>query len=225
MGLSPTQQAEPKRNKLDVAAITLAVLALIIAFTPVGSFLAWIPAGTAIALGIIRLSRRSRKTLPIISIATAAFAWLVGFIVAITVLAGIGSQSVATAPSVTVTTRPTASATPSPTVSPVPSPTPTPTPTPSVAPPVGLLNPVQTEPIEAPRVDAPTVGEPAVEEPVVEEPVVEEPAVDEPEEPAQDAYYANCKDAKAAGAAPLYQGEPGYRSGLDRDGDGVACET
>jgi hypothetical protein len=38
-------------------------------------------------------------------------------------------------------------------------------------------------------------------------------------------YYANCTAAKAAGAAPLYRGEPGYRAGLDRDNDGVACET
>jgi hypothetical protein len=38
------------------------------------------------------------------------------------------------------------------------------------------------------------------------------------------AYYGSCSDARAAGAAPLYVGEPGYRSGLDRDGDGVACE-
>lgn len=37
-------------------------------------------------------------------------------------------------------------------------------------------------------------------------------------------YYANCKEAKAAGAAPLYEGQPGYRPGLDRDRDGVACE-
>jgi type IV secretory pathway VirB10-like protein len=37
-------------------------------------------------------------------------------------------------------------------------------------------------------------------------------------------YYANCKAARAAGAAPLYKGEPGYSSKLDRDGDGVACE-
>lgn len=35
---------------------------------------------------------------------------------------------------------------------------------------------------------------------------------------------ANCSEARAAGAAPLHRGEPGYRSGLDRDGDGVACE-
>src|SRR5262249_45892047 len=37
-------------------------------------------------------------------------------------------------------------------------------------------------------------------------------------------YYPNCDAARAAGVAPLYRGEPGYRSGLDRDGDGVACE-
>ena len=38
-------------------------------------------------------------------------------------------------------------------------------------------------------------------------------------------YYANCKSAKSAGAAPLYAGQPGYRPGLDRDGDGIACES
>lgn len=37
-------------------------------------------------------------------------------------------------------------------------------------------------------------------------------------------YYANCAAARAAGVTPLSVGEPGYRSGLDRDGDGVACE-
>jgi Excalibur calcium-binding domain len=38
-------------------------------------------------------------------------------------------------------------------------------------------------------------------------------------------YYPNCKAACAAGVAPIYQGQPGYRSGLDRDGDGIACEV
>ncbi|GAB3270350.1 hypothetical protein GCM10027449_05330 [Sinomonas notoginsengisoli] len=37
-------------------------------------------------------------------------------------------------------------------------------------------------------------------------------------------YFASCADAKAAGAAPLYAGQPGYRLALDRDRDGVACE-
>jgi endonuclease YncB( thermonuclease family) len=42
--------------------------------------------------------------------------------------------------------------------------------------------------------------------------------------PDNSAYYANCAAARAAGAAPLHLGDPGYRKGLDRDGDGVACE-
>lgn len=37
-------------------------------------------------------------------------------------------------------------------------------------------------------------------------------------------YYRNCSAARAAGAAPIYFGEPGYRPALDRDRDGVACE-
>ena len=41
----------------------------------------------------------------------------------------------------------------------------------------------------------------------------------------QKEYYASCKEAKAAGVAPLYKGDPGYRPELDRDGDGIACET
>ena len=42
--------------------------------------------------------------------------------------------------------------------------------------------------------------------------------------PQQDVYYQNCAAARAAGVAPIYQGQPGYRSQLDRDHDGVACE-
>lgn len=37
-------------------------------------------------------------------------------------------------------------------------------------------------------------------------------------------YYPNCDAVRAAGKAPLYRGQPGYGSHLDRDGDGVACE-
>lgn len=42
--------------------------------------------------------------------------------------------------------------------------------------------------------------------------------------PQPTAYYANCAAVRAAGAAPLYSGSPGYSRSLDRDGDGVACE-
>ncbi|NKQ53452.1 hypothetical protein HFP15_11230 [Amycolatopsis sp. K13G38] len=37
-------------------------------------------------------------------------------------------------------------------------------------------------------------------------------------------YFKNCAEAKAAGAAPLHRGDPGYRPQLDRDHDGTACE-
>lgn len=37
-------------------------------------------------------------------------------------------------------------------------------------------------------------------------------------------YYANCTAARAAGAAPVYAGTPGYGKHLDRDGDGIGCD-
>ena len=37
-------------------------------------------------------------------------------------------------------------------------------------------------------------------------------------------YFANCTDARSAGAAPILRTQTGYRTALDRDRDGVACE-
>jgi Excalibur calcium-binding domain len=37
-------------------------------------------------------------------------------------------------------------------------------------------------------------------------------------------YYPDCAIARAAGAAPIHIGEPGYRPELDADSDGIACE-
>lgn len=42
--------------------------------------------------------------------------------------------------------------------------------------------------------------------------------------PSAGTYYPNCSAARAAGAAPVLLGEPGYSRRLDRDGDGRACE-
>ncbi|MFJ2741630.1 excalibur calcium-binding domain-containing protein [Streptomyces sp. NPDC087440] len=36
--------------------------------------------------------------------------------------------------------------------------------------------------------------------------------------------YKNCAAVRAAGAAPIRKGQPGFGAHLDRDGDGVACE-
>lgn len=36
--------------------------------------------------------------------------------------------------------------------------------------------------------------------------------------------FRNCDAARAAGAAPVHRGDPGYGAHLDRDNDGVGCE-
>lgn len=36
--------------------------------------------------------------------------------------------------------------------------------------------------------------------------------------------FPNCAAARAAGAAPVRRGQPGYGPHLDRDNDGVGCE-
>ncbi|MEV6242514.1 excalibur calcium-binding domain-containing protein [Lentzea sp. NPDC051838] len=41
----------------------------------------------------------------------------------------------------------------------------------------------------------------------------------------QPVFYATCDDARRAGAAPLYWGQPGYRVELDDNRNGIACES
>mgnify|MGYP001182299696 CR=1 FL=1 len=36
--------------------------------------------------------------------------------------------------------------------------------------------------------------------------------------------FRNCAAARAAGAAPVHAGDPGYGEHLDGDGDGIGCE-
>ena len=82
---------------------------------------------------------------------------------------------------------------------PAPPPTTAPAPPPTTAP----APPPTTAPAAPPAAAAPAPAQPAT------------PAV----------YYPNCDAAKAAGAAPLHIGDPGYSTKLDRDRDGVACES
>jgi hypothetical protein len=37
-------------------------------------------------------------------------------------------------------------------------------------------------------------------------------------------FYSGCNEVRAAGLAPLYRGQPGYRPEMDGDDDGIACE-
>ena len=58
-------------------------------------------------------------------------------------------------------------------------------------------------------------------------PQIAESAMQTPEERAAieaSVYYPGCNPVRAAGKAPLYAGQPGYREGMDGDGDGIACE-
>jgi len=50
------------------------------------------------------------------------------------------------------------------------------------------------------------------------------PIAREPRPAAVSGGFRNCAAARAAGAAPVRRGEPGYGPHLDRDGDGIACE-
>jgi len=53
------------------------------------------------------------------------------------------------------------------------------------------------------------------------------PAATAPAAPASTAPagpFPDCTAARAAGAAPLHSGDPGWNAALDRDGDGTACE-
>lgn len=42
--------------------------------------------------------------------------------------------------------------------------------------------------------------------------------------PLSGTFYASCAAVRAAGKAPLRLGAPGYRTGLDSNGNGVACD-
>ncbi|MGG3624545.1 excalibur calcium-binding domain-containing protein [Bacillus gobiensis] len=53
----------------------------------------------------------------------------------------------------------------------------------------------------------------------------EETRLAEEQEQQTNVYYKNCTQAKEANAAPIHKGEPGYAKHLDKDGDGVGCDS
>lgn len=96
--------------------------------------------------------------------------------------------------------------TPVPTVVPTPQPTPTPTPMPTATP---VATP--SEPTPAPAMAGTVYSAAAVCGPTPT--------------PTPSVYFKNCDEVREAGKAPLLRGQPGYRSGLDGDNDGKACES
>lgn len=106
------------------------------------------------------------------------------------------------------------------------------TPEPAPTTPATLVEPAPAPaqavvPAPAPAAPAPAAPAPAAPAPAAPAPAAPAPAAPAPAPVAPApaaAYYANCDAARAAGAAPLHAGQAGYRAGLDRDKDGVACE-
>lgn len=70
-----------------------------------------------------------------------------------------------------------------------------------------------------------TIGQQSADEPAELMPVVAPlPAAAPAASPAPAPQYQNCAAARAAGAAPVREGDAGYSRQLDRDGDGIGCE-
>lgn len=116
---------------------------------------------------------------------------------------------------------------------------PTPAPTPASSPaaatstvtttarataPTSAVTQISTSSLEtaAPVTSVAVESEPAPRQSAASEPTYASAPVAEPVP--QAVYYPDCSAARAAGVAPLYRGQPGYASKLDRDNDGVACE-
>lgn len=66
-------------------------------------------------------------------------------------------------------------------------------------------------------------AQPAPIQPLMPQPAPQ-PAPPPAPAPPSNVWYKNCDAARAAGAAPVRFGDPGYGRHLDRDGDGVGCE-
>ncbi|MGW6540643.1 excalibur calcium-binding domain-containing protein [Streptomyces sp. NPDC055051] len=205
----PAPAWQPPRRWWQHPALIIALLVLL---PPVGIALAW-------------LGRWTSRTKIVATVLSAL--WFVLFLVTDPEKEKKGTDG---DPKPAVTATATASPTPEPTTeaptTEAPEPTteaptteaPTPTPEPTTQPP--------TTKAPEPTTQAPTTQAPkpkptqATRPPETAEPEPEPTT----EAPAQNVYYANCAAVRAAGAAPIHAGDPGYSRKLDRDGDGVACE-
>lgn len=82
------------------------------------------------------------------------------------------------------------------------------------------LNACAAKPVPGPTAPAPTTSPPATPAPTTPPPATPAPTTPVP----TDVYYKNCTAVRAAGAAPIHAGDPGWQTKFDNDGDGVGCE-
>ena len=73
-----------------------------------------------------------------------------------------------------------------------------------------------------PLATPPALTTPASAAPATTTPARTTPATTTP--PPAAVYYKNCTAVRAAGAAPIHAGDPGWQTKFDADGDGVGCE-
>lgn len=233
--LPPTPGAEAPvaaaSSPLGILALVAGVLAFVLGWVP---GLGFVLAVLAIVLGVLALRRGPKKAMPAIGLGLAAFAMVTSLIVTGVMVAAVNSSrnqaadlaglptSTAT-PTTTPTPTPTPTSTPTPTATSTPTRTPTSTPTPTPSP------SEQADPDPNPNPDpdpSPNSNANSGSQSTYAPQQFADTSQDEEESSSgsQSVYYANCSEAKAAGAAPLHAWDPGYRPGLDGDGDGVACE-
>lgn len=128
---------------------------------------------------------------------------------------------------------PLPAATPTPTEEPTPTPEPTAEPEPTPTPQPSASAPAQAPVQQQPNITIPTTAPTTTTEqhPVTQPTTAQSPETKvHPRRPRSldrsgEAYYRTCRDAYYAGATPIYWGQPGYRRGLDPNGNGIACET
>ncbi|MFE5792144.1 excalibur calcium-binding domain-containing protein [Streptomyces sp. NPDC056503] len=188
------------------------IVTLLVLFPPAGIVLAWLGLWT-------------NRTKTVATVLSAL--WFV-----VVMLMDPPAEKDADDPKPAVTVTATATPTPEPTSeSPTPTPeptteTPTPTPEPTTAAPTTRTpeptTQAPTTPAPKPTTQAP---KPAPTTPKPKPKPVQTTQPPETAEPEPEAYYANCDAVRAAGAAPIHAGDPGYSRRLDRDGDGVGCEN
>ena len=118
-------------------------------------------------------------------------------------------------------------------VKPKPKDSPTPEQSTSAAPEPSASTPAQAPVQQQPNITIPTSAPTTSTEqhPVTQPTTAQSPETKvRPRRPrnldrSNEAYYRSCRDAYYAGATPIYWGQPGYRRGLDPNGNGIACES
>lgn len=93
-GASPEAALSPKpRSALALWAMIAGIVAMVSAIIPGLSFVAWIPAIAAIALGVIALMKKTpRRGQVLTGVVLGPIAWLMAIVVSVGLIAGIGNS-------------------------------------------------------------------------------------------------------------------------------------